>query len=977
MLQVNTLQKKAKKDRYNVDELKERLKEDRDALDVFGLAGVDSSLIDYVRDKGRERSKGAPCPVCGGEDRFTLLRARDAGQWAAYCRGCDRSYTPLDLLMTTQGLDLNEAVREIVDTLDGADVPAFQQQRRAPSAVFSTERRTKHGRRIIPEEEATARKLEHVYKTETGAPVYKVERVEYYDLNRERVAIDRNGKTEEKKIVSYDWNGEQWEYSRNRDRSTVPPYNLDKLAKQREKKDSFRLIYIVEGEKTADRLQRALESMEGEAVATTTGAATNARLWKQWGDYLNGALVFVCPDNDEQGRQAGAIIAAIAEEAGASVNLIDVTKSPDGQPAPAGYDVGDYLDDLERLDPSAEAFEQLNALAVPFIPSAVFPLQGEEDDRQQEQLTTGEEGKTDDGELDPVERRRRREEAEQRRNDEIETLLTLPPFPVDVIPKSLLDYADFYARKFNAPVSTAIKQALCNFSGLIGRLYSMTAPAVGYTETRPLRPNLSVLIIGDSGAGKTPLFDAILEPITLLQREIEEKQTRLNAQYAEELENQNAAKLEKKKLESKRKRIKDDAQLVEIDEKLDALDDVIFKPLKEPRPQQELYTDPETPEGVLEAVEVNLLSGYTNAPIVATDEGISFFSSTYNPSGTLAGFKKFSKLEDGSRFKVKLKTKKASGDTSNPAPRLAAFNIGIQPEVLAECFNSDALRRQGLLNRFLFDDQAPNFNVDIVDEELDEETRNRYLKPFYEAFKTCKHYERSHAATAEELDAQQPPGDYLPSMTYCLDENKGTAANPSAVEVFRDFRVYCRQKQEAFHAKGQKTLVAFYAKLQKIVLKYAVLLRTWEAMEGAPGAVVKISDAVLPQPTIDAAIMRRAVSVAKWDGLKREALEAALLVAQEEGGALLPVPCQEILKQLQAAFPNSLTKTEITKDLAGLQRKKNARKFALAIKRLIDDGLIIEEREKRGNNERPVYRYLELGAEALEQLDDSEEDDEE
>ena len=78
----------------------------------------------------------------------------------------------------------------------------------------------------------------------------------------------------------------------------------------------------------------------------------------------------------EQGRQAGAIIAAIAEEAGASVNLIDVTKSPDGQPAPAGYGVGDYLDDLERLDPSAEAFEQLNALAVPFIPSAVFLCKG-------------------------------------------------------------------------------------------------------------------------------------------------------------------------------------------------------------------------------------------------------------------------------------------------------------------------------------------------------------------------------------------------------------------------------------------------------------------------------------------------------------------------------------------------------------------------------------------------------------------------
>ena len=617
------------------------------------------------------------------------------------------------------------------------------------------------------------------------------------------------------------------------------------------------------------------------------------------------------------------------------------------------------------MAPELIPLEQVNARAVPFTPSA-FPLQREKN-KSAAPITERAE------ELDPIERRREREAEQERRAVERETLLTLPPYPVDAIPESLLEYAQFYAAKFNAPVSTAVKQALANFSGLVARLFPMTAPAVGYTPTRPLRCNLSVLTIADSGAGKSPLFDALFEPIAELQRGIEKRQAAKIAQYRAEIEQQEAAKLDKKKTLSKYKRTNDPATRGALEKRLDELDETIFSKAEEPRRQQELYIDPETPEGSLECVEINLLNGYQNAPIIATDEGVSAFSATYNPRGTLAAFKKYSKLEDGSRFKTKLKTKESSGDNSNPEARLASFNICIQPEVLSDCFTTDALRRPGFLNRFLIDEQTPDFNAEIVDEPLDETTRKRFFLPFERAFQTCLYYDAKKNKTPN-AEAEADGGDLaglaslvMLAQTYSLDEHPGTAADPSALDVFRAFRRYCREKQAKYYRIGNKTLVSFYSKLQKIVLKYAVLFRTWEAFERKENTFTHFltSPVYMPFPRIDAAIMRRAVDVATWDGLKREAVGALVDSLNENGGAALPVIVQRIFDTIAAAPEKLFSKSELVEKERKLKGEKNARKFNLVIKRLINDGLIKEIIERRGNNPRTFYQFVQIDPETL------------
>lgn len=981
-------------DRYSVEALRERLQsDDRAALFVFSLAGVNPDLIEATAKAGREVATGKPCPICGGADRFKIVRPKDgAGVWAGYCRQCDggRAYSPIDLYMTVKGLDLNAAVREIVNALDGAPptsngypmrkndamtmrendvVIQSAQGTRARIAPTTSANESKHGRRVMPENAVEKRFTDHVYRDANGAPVYNARRVDFFDPSTgERVAIDRNGNVKDKDFLALIPNGRGgWIASKGMNRAAIPPYNYPELLAP-----ECGRVFIVEGEKAADALGRALADMGGESVATTTGAGGNAGSWEQWGpECLTGKAVFILADNDGPGMKAANDAAEAAARAGASVMLVTFGETPTGNPAPAGYDVADYLDDLATTAPELEPLEQIIARAAPFIPSAsVSPLQGKADrqggepapDRQRHDHAEADPA-------DPIERRRIREETQQRRADDLETLFTLPPYPVEAIPESLLEYAQFYAAKFNAPVSTPIKQALASFSGLVCRLYPMTAPAVGYTERRPLRCNLAVLVVGDSGTGKSPLFEAMFEPIAELQAGIERAQERLNAEFSKAKTAQENAKLEKKKLVSKLKRTENPGKKEEIEKQLDDLDDVIFSAVKEPRRQQELYFDPSTPEGVLDGVELNLLCGYANAPILATDEAADTFQTTYNPMGTLALLKKYSKLEDGARFKTKLATKKASGDNSNPEPRLAAFNLAIQPEVLNEVFKHDALRRQGFFNRFLIDEQSPNFTAEIQDIPLDENTRKRYFRPFEAAFLTCRFYDKQNRdddgapKQIVEIDAFGRRVPIMRAQSYRLDESAGEPGAPSALNVFQSFRSYCRGKQADYYRLGNKTLVSFYAKLQKIVFKIAVLFRTWEALERKPGAWVELGDETadyLPAPIIDANLMRRAVAVATWDGLKRETVGAYLdsLNPKGEGGAGLPIIAQKILDILADDPEKPFTKSEITRKLHGLGEKRNARVFLRGIQKLIDEGLARETRERRGNNDRVLYQYV-------------------
>ena len=630
----------------------------------------------------------------------------------------------------------------------------------------------------------------------------------------------------------------------------------------------------------------------------------------------------------------------------------------------------DAIDQNETVEESPESVDDTQDEDVQIIDST----QGDYIRKLFDNRTTDEE--KDKLEHDPIELRRQREAAQKRRAEDVATVRTLPPYPVDAIPKSLLDYTQFYAEVFNAPVSTAIKQALANFSGLVARLFPMVAPTLSYTSTRPLRANLCALTIGDSGIAKSPLYEAILEPISLLQAQIDDDHRRLENAYEDAIEEQEKAALESKKLLSKLKRTDDAKTRAEISKQLDDLDAIVYSKIEPPRPKQELFFSPDTPEGTLDAVDANLLNGYQNAPIVTTDEAITAFQSTYNPRGTVAGFAKFSQIIDCKRLKSKLATKAGVGDNSNHEARIAAFNLGIQPEVFSDCFRNVVLRRQGFVNRFLVDDQTIDFTKIIDDKPIDESTRRSFLAVFNAAFETCKHYERdkrgnlvnqTQTGTGAAI-VDRPP--IMKATVYTLDDRNGTQEK-TALDVFKSFRNYCRAKQAYFYRIGNKSLFSFYSKIQKISLQYAVLFRTWESFERIQGTFEPIDDSGLYSPvaTIDAALMRRAVAVATWDGLKREAVGALVdgLGESKEGGAALPVAAQRILDVLAESPEKYVMKTDVVAHIGELRGKDNARSFERLIERLVEDGMIKRLKVKRGNNIRDAYQYVELTPEMLDE----------
>src|SRR6478752_757930 len=86
--------------------------------------------------------KGAPCPICGGNDRFTYDNNRGRGDWV--CRKCNdgdrKAGDGFELICKSAGMTF----RELVIELEGGS-PADARQNRAQSAAPAP------GRKVDPE----------------------------------------------------------------------------------------------------------------------------------------------------------------------------------------------------------------------------------------------------------------------------------------------------------------------------------------------------------------------------------------------------------------------------------------------------------------------------------------------------------------------------------------------------------------------------------------------------------------------------------------------------------------------------------------------------------------------------------------------------------------------------------------------------------------------------------------------------------
>jgi AAA domain len=113
----------------------------------------------------------------------------------------------------------------------------------------------------------------------------------------------------------------------NMDGITRVLYRLDQL----QQADPDQVVFVVEGEKDADRL-----ATEGLIATTNVGGAGKWR--PEYSECLRGSRAVILSDNDEAGRNHGAAVARSLSGKAADVRVVDLPGLP-----PKG-DVSDYLD---------------------------------------------------------------------------------------------------------------------------------------------------------------------------------------------------------------------------------------------------------------------------------------------------------------------------------------------------------------------------------------------------------------------------------------------------------------------------------------------------------------------------------------------------------------------------------------------------------------------------------------------------------
>ncbi len=98
-----------------------------------------------------------------------------------------------------------------------------------------------------------------------------------------------------------------------------------------------RLVFVVEGEKDADRLAAL------DLVATCNDGGAG-----KWGPQhtaaLEGAHVVVIPDNDPKGREHAGQVCTALEDIATSIRVFNLEALPDGRAMPTKGDVSDWLD---------------------------------------------------------------------------------------------------------------------------------------------------------------------------------------------------------------------------------------------------------------------------------------------------------------------------------------------------------------------------------------------------------------------------------------------------------------------------------------------------------------------------------------------------------------------------------------------------------------------------------------------------------
>ncbi len=310
--------------------------------------------IEHVIDARGIKLRGkiercGPCPICGGEDRFSINTKK--GVWN--CRQCAKGGDVIALIEHLDGCGFVDACTTLIG--------------KPPPKPNGKDRTGRSGTKKVVV-------AEYPYHDQSGAIAFVVERIEYQNPDGSFVIKDgKRKKTFRQKRPDPDRSGD-WIW--NVEGVPVLPYRLPELI---EAIANDQRILIVEGEAKADLLS-------SWNIAATTNACGSGKWKPEHSEYLCGADVVLCPDHDDVGwqhiNQVGASLVGIARSvrvlvlphAKARDDIVDwarnggtreeldvlLDQATDWQP-PASTDSTDHED--EKAEAKAREDELLAALA--------------------------------------------------------------------------------------------------------------------------------------------------------------------------------------------------------------------------------------------------------------------------------------------------------------------------------------------------------------------------------------------------------------------------------------------------------------------------------------------------------------------------------------------------------------------------------------------------------------------------------------
>jgi putative DNA primase/helicase len=236
-----------------------------------------------------------PCPVCGGDDRFSISTSKQLFN----CRVCNAGGDVIDLVQFIDGADFTGAC----ETLTGEPPP--KANGKANGKAYSAAKPRNDASKIVV--------AEFPYHDTNGALAFVVERVEYQSADGSFVMKEdsKRKKTFPQKRPKPDCPGE-WIWNVD----GIPPlvYRLPEVA---EAIANGHTIIITEGEAKADLLW----SWNIPATCCSQGAGK----WKaEHSEQLRGADIIIVPDNDQPGRDHRDVVGRSLSGIASSIRTIEL-----------------------------------------------------------------------------------------------------------------------------------------------------------------------------------------------------------------------------------------------------------------------------------------------------------------------------------------------------------------------------------------------------------------------------------------------------------------------------------------------------------------------------------------------------------------------------------------------------------------------------------------------------------------------------